>query len=76
MSENVGASTSRNSKGLHGLYKGNFTFMVTDGNMEQHALITGSTNSAGSWFSNKSLYRQLPFSQQKKKKKKKKKKFY
>jgi hypothetical protein len=26
MSENVGASTSRNPKGLHGLYKENFTF--------------------------------------------------
>jgi hypothetical protein len=25
MSENVGASTSRNSKGLHGLYRDNFT---------------------------------------------------
>jgi hypothetical protein len=26
MSENVGASTSRNPKGLHGLYGDNFTF--------------------------------------------------
>jgi hypothetical protein len=26
MSENVGASTSHNSKGLHGLYGDNFTF--------------------------------------------------
>jgi hypothetical protein len=26
MSENVGASTSRNPKGLHGLYRDNFTF--------------------------------------------------
>jgi hypothetical protein len=26
MSENVGVSTSRNPKGLHGLYKENFTF--------------------------------------------------
>jgi hypothetical protein len=26
MSENVGASTSRNPKGLHGLYKDTFTF--------------------------------------------------
>jgi hypothetical protein len=25
MSENVGASTSRNPKGLHGLYRDNFT---------------------------------------------------
>jgi hypothetical protein len=29
MSENVGASTSRNPKGLHGLYKDNFTFTFT-----------------------------------------------
>jgi hypothetical protein len=28
MSENVGASTSRNPKGLHGLYKDNFTFYL------------------------------------------------
>jgi hypothetical protein len=28
MSENVGASTSRSPKGLHGLYRGNFTFTV------------------------------------------------
>jgi hypothetical protein len=27
MSENVGASTSRNPKGLHGLYRDNFTFL-------------------------------------------------
>jgi hypothetical protein len=27
MSENVGASTSRNPKGLHGLYGDNFTFL-------------------------------------------------
>jgi hypothetical protein len=27
MSENVGASTSRNPKGLHSLYKENFTFI-------------------------------------------------
>jgi hypothetical protein len=26
MSENVGASTSHNPKGLHGLYRDNFTF--------------------------------------------------
>jgi hypothetical protein len=26
MSENVGASTSHNPKGLHGLYRENFTF--------------------------------------------------
>jgi hypothetical protein len=26
MSENVGVSTSRNPKGLHGLYRDNFTF--------------------------------------------------
>jgi hypothetical protein len=26
MSENVGALTSRNPKGLHGLYRDNFTF--------------------------------------------------
>jgi hypothetical protein len=29
MSENVGASTSRNPKGLHGLYRDNFTFYHT-----------------------------------------------
>jgi hypothetical protein len=29
MSENVGASTSRKPKGLHGLYRENFTFTVT-----------------------------------------------
>jgi hypothetical protein len=29
MSENVGASTSRNLKGLHGLYGDNFTFYLT-----------------------------------------------
>jgi hypothetical protein len=28
MSENVGASTSRNLKGLHGLYRDNFTFTL------------------------------------------------
>jgi hypothetical protein len=28
MSENVGASTSRNPKGLYSLYRDNFTFMV------------------------------------------------
>jgi hypothetical protein len=28
MSENVGASTSRNPKDLHGLYRDNFTFNV------------------------------------------------
>jgi hypothetical protein len=28
MSENVGASTSRNPKGLHGLHRGNFTFIT------------------------------------------------
>jgi hypothetical protein len=28
MSENVGASTSRNPKGLHGLYGDNFTFTL------------------------------------------------
>jgi hypothetical protein len=28
MSENVGASTSRNPKGLHGLYGENFTFTL------------------------------------------------
>jgi hypothetical protein len=30
MSENVGASTSRNPKGLHGRYKENFTFYCED----------------------------------------------
>jgi hypothetical protein len=29
MSENVGASTSRNPKGLHGLYRDNFTLLFT-----------------------------------------------
>jgi hypothetical protein len=28
MSENVGASTSHNPKGLHGLYRDNFTFYI------------------------------------------------
>jgi hypothetical protein len=28
MSENVGASTSRNPKGLHGLYRDNFTYIT------------------------------------------------
>jgi hypothetical protein len=28
MSENMGASTSRNPKGLHGLYRDNFTFYI------------------------------------------------
>jgi hypothetical protein len=28
MSENVGASTSRNPKGLHGLYRDNFTLLL------------------------------------------------
>jgi hypothetical protein len=31
MSEIVGASTSRNPKGLHGLYRDNFTFFLLDG---------------------------------------------
>jgi hypothetical protein len=31
MSENVGASISRNPKGLHGLYGDNFTFYCEDG---------------------------------------------
>jgi hypothetical protein len=30
MSENVGASTSHNPKGLHGLYRDSFTFTFTD----------------------------------------------
>jgi hypothetical protein len=30
MSENVGASTSRKPKGLHGLYSDNFTFLLKD----------------------------------------------
>jgi hypothetical protein len=29
MSENVGASTSRNPKGLHGLYGDNFTLLTS-----------------------------------------------
>jgi hypothetical protein len=28
MSENVGASSSRNPKGLHGLYRVNFTYLL------------------------------------------------
>jgi hypothetical protein len=31
MCENVGASTSRNPKGLHGLYRDNFTFTRVNG---------------------------------------------
>jgi hypothetical protein len=30
MSENVGAATSRNPKGLHGLYRDSFTFYLLD----------------------------------------------
>jgi hypothetical protein len=30
MSENVGASTSRNPKGLHGLYRDNFTYVMSE----------------------------------------------
>jgi hypothetical protein len=30
LSENVGASTSRNPKGLHGLYRDNFAFCTLD----------------------------------------------
>jgi hypothetical protein len=30
MSENVGASISRNPKGLHGLYRDNFTFYAAE----------------------------------------------
>jgi hypothetical protein len=30
MSENVGASTSRNPEGLHGLYRENFTIYIHD----------------------------------------------
>jgi hypothetical protein len=34
MSENVGALTSRNPKGLHGLYRDNFTFtLLSDGKL-------------------------------------------
>jgi hypothetical protein len=32
MSENVGASTSRNPKGLHGLYRDNFTLTSQETN--------------------------------------------
>jgi hypothetical protein len=32
MSENVGASTSRNAKGLHGLYRDSFTLLYVTGN--------------------------------------------
>jgi hypothetical protein len=34
MSENVGASTSRKPKGLHGLYRANFTYYI-------HSILTG-----------------------------------
>jgi hypothetical protein len=37
MSENVGASTSRNPKGLHGLYAENFTFTFLPAT--QHSLV-------------------------------------
>jgi hypothetical protein len=30
MAENVGASTSRNPKGLHGLYRDKFTFIAVN----------------------------------------------
>jgi hypothetical protein len=38
MSENVGASTSRNPKGLHGLYRDNFTLLNYV--IKQHAMKT------------------------------------
>jgi hypothetical protein len=34
MSENVGSSTPHNSKGLHGLYKENFTFYLLLGPLQ------------------------------------------
>jgi hypothetical protein len=34
MSENVGASASRNPKGFHGLYRKNFTLPLHKGNIE------------------------------------------
>jgi hypothetical protein len=33
MSENVGASTSRNPKGLHGMYRDNFTLLYVNYNL-------------------------------------------
>jgi hypothetical protein len=33
MSEHVGASTSRNPKGLHGLYRDSFTFTISNGDV-------------------------------------------
>jgi hypothetical protein len=40
MSENVGASTSRNPKGLHGLYGDSFTFIpsVTESSKTRNAV--------------------------------------
>jgi hypothetical protein len=40
MSENVGASTSRNPKGLHGLYRNSLTFFPFLKNMKyQHGVL-------------------------------------
>jgi hypothetical protein len=50
MSENVGASTSRNHKGLHGLYGDNFTLPYQDvvkmiaQNVKEIATTTGKFN--------------------------------
>jgi hypothetical protein len=42
MSENVGASTSRNPKSLHGLYRENFNFflLITKRNAIRHGILT------------------------------------
>jgi hypothetical protein len=40
MSENVGASTSRNPKGPHGLYRDNFTFTISVISLRQ-SLVSG-----------------------------------
>jgi hypothetical protein len=43
MSENVGASTSHNPKGLHGLYGDNFTFLHTFTNVKYISNLFKST---------------------------------
>jgi hypothetical protein len=48
ISENVGASTSRNPKGLHGLYRDNFTFYLYSGTQVQTFLRNLLPPSSGS----------------------------
>jgi hypothetical protein len=43
MSENVGASTSRNPKSLHGLYRDNYTFTFSSGRTLILIIVCGAT---------------------------------